>query len=68
MHLSIDKPSDASTVRTLGRPDDRDYLSPRQFDILAANASGADVEAFTIKGSTIYVTPTMLREMAPLDR
>jgi hypothetical protein len=61
MHLSIDKPSDASTVRTLGRPDDRvgfDYLSPRQFDILAANTSGGDVEAFTIKGSTIYVTPT----------
>ena len=53
MHLSIDKPSDASTVRTLGRPDDRvgfDYLSPRQFDILAANTSGGDVEAFTIKG------------------
>jgi hypothetical protein len=53
-------PALCSTIRTLGRPNDMigiDYLTPRSFDILDANANGGDVEAFTIKGSNLYVTP-----------
>lgn len=54
-------PSGVSTLRTLGRPSDMigiDYLSPRRFDILDANGTGGDVQAFTVKGSNIYVTPS----------
>jgi len=54
-------PAGVSTVRFLGRPGDRvgiDYMTPRQFDLLDANSSGGDVQAFTVKGANIYVTPS----------
>lgn len=54
-------PADASTVRTLTRPGDRigvDYVTPRQYDLMVANATGGAVRAFTVKAGQILLTPS----------